>query len=484
MTTPFTLMALLGGAALLLPVLEATTVGRVTRRSAGYFTTAVLLAALAIVLYPVVSFSAEAAGPTSAVFKSDLLALFFSVAVLLVATFVTITSIEYQKDDPNISIFYSLILFTSLGMTMLAFSVDLLVIFVAWELMGLPTFILVGFRKKDRASSEAAVKFFVLGALSSGILLYAISLLYGVAGSTNLYAIVDAMAHLSPDLMPLGVVAIALLIAGFGLKLSAVPFHMWIPDAYEGAPTTVSTLLAAGTKKAGFVVTIRVFLVSLPLFQMDWTVAFAVLAVLTMTLGNVAALTQRSMTRLLAYSSIAHAGYILMGLAVAPFTSLGIVGALFHVLNHAVMKSVAFIAAALVAYKAVGTHLDSYKGLALRMPFTAIALTIALLALAGVPPLNGFWSKLVIFAAAVEGWPGVWWAPWLALAGILNSAFSLGYYGWIIKRMYLDEPGQTGKVLEPIFFRIALFIGVLIIIATGIYPALIYEFARMAAGSL
>ncbi|MCJ7463280.1 MAG: NADH-quinone oxidoreductase subunit N, partial [Thermoplasmata archaeon] len=240
-------------------------------------------------------------------------------------------------------------------------------------------------------------------------------------------------------------------------------FHMWIPDAYEGAPTTIAALLAAGTKSGGFAALMRVFFVSLAIYKADWSVIFAVIALLTMTQGNIGALMQKSFTRLLAYSSIAQSGYILIGFA-AP-TSLGVAGALFHILNHSVMKSAAFFAAAAVMMTLSTTSLDGYSGLGKRMPRTALALTISLLALAGVPPLSGFMSKLVLFTAAMESN-----LSWLALAGVLNSAFSLAYYGWVIKRMYLDDAPDMTRVKEPRLFVAVLVFSAAVIILIGLYP--------------
>jgi NADH-quinone oxidoreductase subunit N len=213
--------------------------------------------------------------------------------------------------------------------------------------------------------------------------------------------------------------------------------------------------------------------------MLDWQITFAFLALITMTLGNIAALTQKTITRLLAYSSIAQAGYMLIGLTVALQTELGLIGVLFHVFTHAIMQTGAFIAAAVVAKKIGQTHLDAYNGLGSRMPITALSLTIFLLALAGVPPLNGFWSKLVLFSAAIDGG-----FAWLAIAGVLNSAFSLGFYAWIIKRMYLDEGEVVSRVTEPVAFTSVLLSATAIIILTGIYPAPIYEFARLAVSTL
>jgi NADH-quinone oxidoreductase subunit N len=312
--------------------------------------------------------------------------------------------------------------------------------------------------------------------LSSGLLIYAISLLFGVTGSTNIITISEALSSQNLLLKPMTVLAVALFVAGFGMKVGAVPFHMWIPDAYEGAPTTITALLAAGTKAGGFAALLRVFVVALVFFKGDWSTIFAVVALLTMTLGNLGALMQKSFTRLLAYSSIAQSGYIMIGLA-AP-TMLGIEGALFHILNHSVMKSAAFLAAAAVLMKLSTTTLNGYSGLGKRMPRTAFALSISLLALAGVPPLNGFMSKLVLFTAAVDSH-----LYWLALAGVLNSAFSLAYYGWVIKRMYLDEAPDMTPVKEPPLFVGVLALSAAIIVLIGVYPEPVLSMiTRIVAG--
>jgi len=290
-----------------------------------------------------------------------------------------------------------------------------------------------------------------------------------MTGTTNIYAVATALSATLPKLNPLGLLAMVLFVAGFGMKVAAVPFHMWIPDAYEGAPITVGAFLAAGTKNGGFAAILRIFAVALIGLRLDWSATFAVIAVLTMTLGNVAALMQKSFTRLLAYSSIAQAGYILIGLA-AP-NPLGIAGALFHVLNHGVMKTAAFIAAAAVFSRLSTTSLDSYSGLGGRMPVTAFTLTVSMFALAGVPPLNGFMSKLILFTAAVDG--KMWW---LALAGVLNSAFSMAYYGWIVKRMYFDEPPVFERLSEPASFLAVLVASTIVIVVLGLFPGPIIDY--------
>jgi NADH-quinone oxidoreductase subunit N len=393
----------------------------------------------------------------------DPFSLFFAAIFLFISALVNVTSISYMKQAENQLAYYCLLLFSTFGMMLVALSVDLVVLFVSWELMSVPTYVLTGILKKDPASNEAAVKYFLTSALSSGLLIYAISLIFGVTGSTNIITISEMLSSQNLLLKPVTVLAIALFIAGFGMKVAAVPFHMWIPDAYEGAPTTIAALLAAGTKAGGFAALLRVFVVALVFFKSDWSVIFGVVALLTMTLGNLGALMQKSFTRLLAYSSIAQAGYVMIGLA-AP-TALGIEGALFHILNYSVMTSAAFLAAAAVLMKLSTTALNGYSGLGKRMPYIALALSISLLALAGVPPLNGFMSKLILFTAAVDSH-----LYWLALAGVLNSAFSLAYYAWVIKRMYLDEAPDMTPVKEPRLFVGVLALSTAIIVLLGVYP--------------
>jgi len=432
------------------------------RNLVPYWTLAALVTSLGSALVLLLQ-SQRSPTPLYGVLLIDPLSTLFAVIFLFISTLVNVTSISYMRQTENPLAYYGLLLFSTFGMVLVGLSIDLVVLFVSWELMSVPTYVLTGILKKDPASNEAALKYFLVSALSSGLIIYAISLLFGVTGSTSMLVIGERLSSKSLLFEPLTVLAIALFIGGFGMKVAAVPFHMWIPDAYEGAPTTIAALLAAGTKSGGFAALLRVFLVSLALFRADWSTIFAVVALLTMTLGNVGALMQKSFTRLLAYSSIAQSGYIVIGLA-AP-TVLGIGGALFHILNHSIMKSAAFFAAAVILMKISTTALDGYSGLGKRMPYTALALTITLLALAGVPPLNGFVSKLVLFTAAVDS--GM---IWLALAGVLNSAFSLAYYGWVIKRMYLDDASDMTRIREPRLFLGVLALSTAIIIVIGVYP--------------
>ena len=411
------------------------------------------------------------------VLSIDSFSAYFTAVFLVIALLIGIASVYYMRDNRNIDTYYSLLLLATFGMILVSFSVDLIVLFLAWELMNIPTYVLTGIQKEDPISNEAALKFFILSALSSALIVYGISLTFGITGTTNIYAVAKGLSVALPKLDPLALLAMVLFIAGFGMKVAAVPFHMWIPDAYEGAPITIGAFLAAGTKNGGFAALFRVFAVALIALRLDWSATFAVIAILTMTLGNVAALMQRSFTRMLAYSSIAQAGYILIGLA-AP-NPMGIVGALFHVLNHGVMKTAAFIAAAAVYSRIATTSLDSYSGLGSRMPVTAFTLTVSLFALAGVPPLSGFMSKLVLFTAAVDG--QLWW---LALAGVLNSAFSMAYYGWVVKRMYFDDPPVTERLNEPTSLVAVLVASSIIIIAVGLFPGPILNYLYQVASYL
>jgi len=408
------------------------------------------------------------------VLSIDSFSVYFTAVFVLITLLIGVASVYYMRENKNLDTYYGLLLLATFGMILISFSVDLVVLFLAWELMNIPSYVLTGIQKDDPLSNEAALKFFILSALSSALIIYGISLTFGITGTTNLYLVARGLGVALPKLNPLALLAMVLFIAGFGMKVAAVPFHMWIPDAYEGAPITIGAFLAAGTKNGGFAALIRVFAVALIALRLDWTGTFAVIAILTMTLGNVAALMQKNFTRMLAYSSIAQAGYILIGLA-AP-NPMGIAGALFHVLNHGVMKTAAFVAAAAVYSRLSTTSLDSYSGLGTRMPATAFTLTISLFALAGVPPLSGFMSKLVLFTAAVDG--QLWW---LALAGVMNSAFSMAYYGWVVKRMYFDDPPVQERLSEPAALVAVLVACSIIIVLVGLFPQPILNYLFQVA---
>lgn len=481
-STPILVTIILGVVGLAIPVIDAL------KKERGYnnrLYSGIAFGAIAISIGFVIFRVASGEVLPAVEFSQDVLAndtfgSFFAIALLIVSLMVTASSWDYMKGKSNVAAYYSLILLSSIGMVLIAYSTDLVMLFVSWELMSLPTYALAAFSKKDPISNEAAIKYFMFGALSSGILVLAIGFVYGITGTTNIGESIKALVILDQNLIPVGLVATALFIAGFGFKMGLVPFHMWIPDAYEGSPTTISALLSAGTKKAGFAAAIRVVVLGMFALNLDWTITLAILAVFTMTIGNFGALIQRSLPRILAYSSIAQAGYILIGMAVAPYSDQALPGSLFQIFNHAIMKSTGFIAAAAVATALASYGLEKYRGLGYRMPITAIALTISLLALAGVPPLNGFWGKLVIFGAAIDSSAYVWWGPYLAIAGVLNSALSLGYYAWIIRKMYMENGPDMSKVKEPKAMLAVLVFGLVFMVGFGVWYAPLLEFATIS----
>ncbi|MBI3253149.1 MAG: NADH-quinone oxidoreductase subunit N [Nitrosopumilales archaeon] len=483
-STPMILVAILGTIGVLIPVISVARKERGSSSFYGVIALGALFASIGYVIYQIVANNiAPAAIFTEDVLADDTFGSLFAIAMLIVAIFTTVGSLNYMRKKSHPAVYFSLILLSTIGMVLIAYSTDLVMLFVAWELMSIPTYVLAGFMKKDPSSNEAALKYFLFGALSSAIIIYGISIAYGLAGSTNIGDVIQTFATIDSEMLPLALLAIGMFVAGFGFKMGLVPFHMWLPDTYEGAPPTISALLAAGTKKAGFAAALRVIVMGSIALSLDWTFALGIIAVMTMTVGNIAAIMQKNLARVLAYSSIGHAGYILIGLAIAPYTTIGIQGSLFHILNHAVMKGAAFIAVAGIITTLASSHLDKIKGLGRSMPITSLGLVISLLALAGVPPLNGFWSKLILFGAALDAGAVAPWAPWLAIAGVLNSALSLAYYGWIIRKMYFE--GETAKrVKEPASVVAVMIFSIIFIVGIGVYPDPIIQFVETAVPSL
>jgi proton-translocating NADH-quinone oxidoreductase chain N len=485
-STPLLVTVILGSVGLAIPIIDALKKerGANNRLYSGISVGAILLVIGIIIFKILFGESIPTIEFGKSMLADDMFGSFFAITLLIVSIMVTASSWNYMKNKTNPAAYYSLILLSSIGMILIAYSTDLVMLLVAWELMSIPTYALAAFSKRDPISNEAAIKYFLFGALSSAILVLAIGIVYGVTGTTNIGEAIVSMVNVQKDLVPVTLLALALFIAGFGFKMGLVPFHMWLPDAYEGAPTTIGALLAAGTKKAGFAAAIRVIVLATFVLHLDWATALAVIAVFTMTLGNLGALVQKSVPRILAYSSIAQAGYIMIGLALAPYSDQALGGSLFHILNHAVMKSAAFIAVAAVGITLASYSIEKYRGLAKRMPITAIALSISLLALAGVPPLNGFWSKLVLFNAAIVTGPEIWWGPYLAIAGVLNSALSLGYYAWIMRKMYMEESPDTTKVKEPRAMLAVLIFSMIFMVGFGIWHAPILDFATNSVPNL
>ncbi len=483
-STPALVTIVLGAVALFIPIIDALNKekGSKNKLYSGISFGALVIALIVVIARVLASKTLPAMTFTgNGVITDDVFGAFFSIAFIIVSIMVAVSSWSYMKKKTNHAAYYSLILLSTIGMILIGYSTDFVMLLVSWELMSIPTYALAAFSKRDPISNESAIKYFLFGALSTAIIVLAMGLVYGITGTTNIYDSITSLTHLKPELIPFGLLATGLFIAGFGFKMGLVPFHMWLPDTYSGAPTTIATLLAAGTKKAGFAAAIRVIIIGLIALNVHWSFALAIIAIFTMTVGNLGALTQKSVPRMLAYSSLAQAGYILIGLAVAPYSSAGIAASLFHIMNHSVMISAAFIAATAVIVVITGYNIERYKGLAYRMPITALVMTISLLALAGVPPLNGFWSKLLLFGSAIDSGHQVWWGPYLAIAGVLNSALSLGYYAWIIRKMYMEEGENRVRQKEPLSIVAVLIFALGFMVILGVWYGPLLNFATMAS---
>ncbi len=409
------------------------------KRILGWLSLITALGALAAVF---VCRSASPAFQTMAL--ADGLGLFASATVIIAAALALLLSLERVSDfTQHAGAYYALILLATAGMTALAVASDFMTIFVAVEILSLALYILSGFNRRDARSGEAALKYFLLGAFASGFLLYGIALIYAATGTTNLAAITQGILPMSMSLpfaplLPLGV---GLLLVGLGFKVALVPFHMWTPDVYQGAPTPVTAFMSVGTKAAAFVALIRV-LAALASHDRPWLLALAGLAVLTMTLGNLAALRQTSLKRMLAYSSIAHAGYIVTGLAAG--NPRGAEGALYYLLAYTFMNLGAF--AVLLAVQRRDENdvsIERMQGLANRQPILAVLMAVFMFSLAGIPPLAGFFAKLYVFSGAVEA--GL---AWLAIVGVINSALGAYYYLRVTVSMFMAEPA-AGAVEAP-----------------------------------
>lgn len=382
--------------------------------------------------------------------------------------------------------YYSLLLAASTGMLFVAGASSLLTIFVGVELVSIVSYALVALKKNDPRASEAAVKYLIIGGLSSALTLYGISMLYGLTGTLQISEIGAAIASMSFN-VPF-VIAMIAIIAGYGFKIAAVPFHMWAPDVYEGAATPISTYLAVGSKKMGFVVLFKIFLVMFVVAQSGFATGemqyvFAAIAAITMTVGNVVAISQKNIKRMLAYSSIAQAGYILIVLAV--MSEYALTGGLFHMFTHVFMKGGAFIVVAALITVGIGEKISDYKGLAKRAPLVAAAMLLFLFSLAGIPPLAGFTSKFVLFSGAiyVNGVVQTQWI-WLAFIAILNSAISLYYYAKVVKAMYIDKGESEEKLKVKKSHAVAIAICVIAVVALGVFPGPLLQLCADAAAVL
>lgn len=412
---------------------------------------------------------------------------FFTVVFGCVAALVAVASYDYVRDEPHRAAYYALILLATAGMSVMAAANSLVTGFLAIELVSLPAYALVAYLKRDAGSAEAGLKYFLVGALSSAILVYGISLVYAATGVFGFDALATAVQRTEhATVLGAGVV---MLIGGFAFKTASVPFHFWAPEAYEGAPAPISAFLSSASKAAGFVLAFRVFLLAFPLAAFEglgipWTLVFVVLAVATMTLGNVAAATQTNVKRMLAYSSIGHAGYVLIGLAAlsGPASSdVAVVGASFaHLFVYGFTNTGAFLVVALVERWGVGRTFDDYAGLGRSAPVASAVLAVLLFSLAGLPVGGGFWTKYALFLGAVQS--GLWW---LAAVGVVNSALSLFYYSRLVKAVWVDDPGETGVARErPAGIYAAVVAAAVVTVALLVAPDVVFSWADAAASAL
>ncbi len=368
-------------------------------------------------------------------FVHDPMSVFFTLLIVSVAAVSVLVSWDYVKRTRiNQAEYYALLLSATLGMILMAASNDLITIFLALELMSLSLYVMVGFRRGRLESTEAALKYFLLGAFASGFLLYGIALLYGATGTTNLGRIGQFLADSPFTHNPMLLIGSLLVFTGFAFKVAAAPFHMWTPDAYEGAPTSVTAFMAAGAKAAGFAALLRVGLTALHPVQVEWTGLLTAIAMLTMTVGNVTALLQSNVKRMLAYSSIAHAGYILV--AIVAGGAEGASAAVFYLAVYAFMNIGAFAVLTLMGKgREERVYVSDLQGLGFRHPFLGLAMTVFMLSLGGIPPMAGFMGKLMVFGVAVKA--GL--IP-LVVVGVINSVISVFYYLRITVAMYMREP--------------------------------------------
>jgi NADH-quinone oxidoreductase subunit N len=408
--------------------------------------------------------------------RHDWPAFTFKVVLLFAAAISALlsTGLGYVSDRGE---YYALLIIATLGMNLMAASADLMMLFLAIETTSIPLYVLAGFVKGDDKSAESGIKYFLFGAMTSAVMLYGFSLLYGFAGETNLYSLAVAMREGS--LSPWLIAAMAVLVlVGFAFKISAVPFHFWSPDVYEGAPTPITAFISTASKVAGFAVLVRFMLAVFPAIELQWTWILAVMATITMTIGNLLALPQKNIKRLLAYSSVAHAGYAMIGLVA--LSTFGAASIVFYLAAYVVTNLAAFAVVILFARTAGSEEIEDYAGLSRRSPGLGLALLIALLSLGGMPPLAGFVAKVYVFAAAVEsGW------VWLAFVGVLNAIIGLYYYLTVLKVVYLYRSEQDDvPIAVPRVYGIGLGLCILAIVVIGSLSAPWLDWALRAAQSL
>ncbi|MHB8173077.1 MAG: NADH-quinone oxidoreductase subunit N [Nitrospirota bacterium] len=414
----------------------------------------------------------------SGMFVLDGYATYFKVVFYIAAAIALLISISYVRTEKvENGEYYSLILFATAGMMIMASGSDLMSIYLGLELMALSLYVLAGFLRKSLRSNEAALKYFLLGAFSSGILLYGIALIYGITGTTNLHdiaAFIQTGVYSKPAL----ILSMILILSGFGFKIAAVPFHMWTPDVYEGAPTSVTAFMSVGPKAAAFAAFLRVFVTAFPGIQADWTIIIAALAILSMLIGNVVAISQTNIKRMLAYSSIAHAGYAMVGFAAGG--KEGISSVMTYLLIYAFMNLGAFgMVVALSRGGMTGERIEDFAGLSKKNKMAALLMLIFMFSLAGIPPTAGFIGKFNIFMAALDhGF------LWLALIMVAMSAVSAFFYLRVVLVMYMKEPEEDRKLTPNLSMYTAMAVAAYAVLYIGMNPAGVLNFALKSVSGL
>jgi NADH-quinone oxidoreductase subunit N len=408
-------------------------------------------------------------------FISDGYSMFFKVIFFINLILCILISIKYiSVERANYGEYYSLILFSTIGMMIMASAGDLIVLYLGLELMALSTYILAGFIRHDIKSNEAALKYFLLGAFSSGFLLYGISLVYGLTGTTDLKAIASFISERGLyDNFAL-LLSIIFLTVAFGFKIAAAPFHMWAPDVYEGAPTSITAFMSVGPKAAGFAVLGRVFLVAFASVKVDWVSILIPISILTMAVGNIVALSQTNIKRMLAYSSIAHAGYALLGIIVA--NNEGLASMMNYLMIYAFMNIGAFAVIIMLRTEGFkGDSISDYEGLSKTHPMAAALMLIFMFSLTGIPPTAGFIGKLYIFMAAINAG-----YTWLVIVAVIFSAISAYFYLRIVMYMYMRDPKTTVNLTTSFSNGVALAVTTAAVLIMGVFPTAVVEFAKAA----
>ena len=417
----------------------------------------------------------------SGMYLLDPYSTFFKFLLYIASAFVVLLSMNYIKIEKiNIGEYYAFLLIATAGMMVMVSGGDLITIYLGLELNSICFYVLAGFKRYEERSTEASAKYFILGSFSSGILLYGISILYGLAGTTNLkelsafFAASSTNSAAIPSFGGALTVAMVLLTVGFGFKVAAVPFHMWTPDVYEGAPTPITAFLSVSSKAASFAVFLRVFLSVFGGVQQDWQAILIVLSVVTMGLGNLVAIAQENVKRMLAYSSIAHAGYAMIGLVVGD--KLGIYSLMLYLMIYTFMNLGAFGIVILLQRGGIsGEAISDFTGLAKKHPLYALLMMVFMFSLAGLPPTAGFVAKFNVFMAAVNAH-----LAWLAVLGVVFSAISAYFYLRIVMVMYMKEPaGETVLATSPAL-SIALLVAVAVVVLIGIFPGPLIDYAQTA----